>query len=332
MSAVTSSNDVFFQNYHIGGNWVYSTSSTTLNNQYYDNGFDLVLGLPGKYLVNWYFRGQEVNDHLYEVFGNNEYNSVAEAELSLEPLLPELITSHAFLVGRIIVGVGETTGSTQTAFVTPFVSTQVTNHQDLLGLQGGGPGEYYHLTISQYNTLSYTNVNNNFTSDQTINGGLTATTISGGTFYGDGSNLTGLNIYNLTGGTDGQIISKDSSSDYDYTWKYDNEVIQLQIISEGNTISNGFKGYRYIDKDLTLHKITMLSNSAATVDFRVAYSGGTIGTTGLSGQSYNVDTTLSGWVTNLSGGTFIEFYVDTAGTINTTQGVVILTIDCYKKI
>jgi hypothetical protein len=161
---------------------------------------------------------------------------------------------------------------------------------------------------------------------------ISATTISGGTLYGNGSNLTGLNIYNLTGGTNGQIISKDSSSDYDYTWKYDNEVIQLQIISEGNTISNGFKGYRYIDKDLTLHKITMLSNSAATVDFRVAYSGGTIGTTGLSGQSYNVDTTLSGWVTNLSGGTFIEFYVDTAGTINTTQGVVILTIDCYKKI
>lgn len=165
-----------------------------------------------------------------------------------------------------------------------------------------------------------------------INGSLSATTISGGTFYGDGSNLTGLNIYNLTGGTDGQIITKDSSSDYDYSWKYYNEVIQLQIISEGNTISNGFKGYRYIDKDLTLHKITMLSNSAATVDFRVAYSGGTIGTTGLSGQSYNVDTTLSGWVTNLSGGTFIEFYVDTSGTINTTQGVVILTIDCYKKI
>jgi hypothetical protein len=161
-----------------------------------------------------------------------------------------------------------------------------------------------------------------------VDGGI----ISGAYIYGDGSNLTGLNIYNLTGGTNGQIISKDSSSDYDYTWKYDNEVIQLQIISEGNTISNGFKGYRYIDKDLTLHKITMLSNSAATVDFRVAYSGGTIGTTGLSGQSYNVDTTLSGWVTNLSGGTFIEFYVDTAGTINTTQGVVILTIDCYKKI
>ena len=337
MSAVTSNDGVFFQNYHVNGNWVYTTTASTLNNEFYDDGTNLVSATTGNYLVNWYFRGQEVNDHLYEVFGNNEYISVAAAELSLEPLLPELITSHAFIVGRIIVGVGQTTGFTQTTFVTPFVSTQVTNHQDLLGLQGGGPGEYYHLSSNEYNNLAYTNVDNNFNTDQTINGGLTAitisaTTISGGTLYGNGSNLTGLNIYNLTGGTEGQIISKDSSSDYDYTWKYDNEVIQLQIISEGNTISDGFKGYRYIDKDLILHKITMLSNSAATVDFRVAYSGGTIGTTGLSGQSYNVDTTLSGWVTNLSGGTFIEFYVDTAGTINTTQGVVILTIDCYKKI
>lgn len=196
---------------------------------------------------------------------------------------------------------------------------------------------YTNNTGGTFNVLFNTVTGLTVSGNTIISSGLTATTISastisGGTLYGNGSNLTGLNIYKLTGGTEGQIISKDSSSDYDYTWKYDNEVIQLQIISEGNTISNGFKGYRYIDKDLTLHKITMLSNSAATVDFRVAYSGGTIGTTGLSGQSYNVDTTLSGWVTNLSGGTFIEFYVDTAGTINTTQGVVILTIDCYKKI
>ena len=197
ISAVTSNDGVFFQNYHIGGNWVYTTTATTLNNQYYDNGTDLVSGTPGNYLVNWYFRGLEVNDHLYEVFGNNEYTSVPEAELSLEPLLPELITSHAFLVGRIIVGVGQTTGSTQTAFVTPFVSTQVTNHEDLLGLQGGGPGEYYHLSSNEYNNLVYTNVNNNFSSDQTINGGLTATTISVTTIGTSGDCVDDIYVSNI---------------------------------------------------------------------------------------------------------------------------------------
>jgi len=332
MSAITSNDGIFFQNYHIGGNWVYTTTASTLNNKFYDNGTNLVSATTGNYLVNWYFRGQEVNDHLYEVFGNNEYPSVAAAEISLEPLLPELVTSHAFLVGRIIVGVDQTTGLTQTAFVTPFVSSQVTNHNDLLGLQGGGPGEYYHLTSNEYNNLVLTNIDNNFSVGQTINGGLTATTISGGTYYGDGSNLVGLNIYKLTGGTEGQILSKDSSSDYDYSWKYDNEVIQLQIISEGNTISDGFKGYRYIDKDLILHSAKVLSNSAATVDFRIDLTGSTVGTIGLTGQTYNVDNVLSGWTTYINGGNFIEFYVDVPGFINTTQGTVILIIEGYKKI
>ncbi len=98
-------------------------------------------------MVNWYFRGQEVNDHLYEVWSNDEYDSVADAQLSVEPLLPELITSHAFLCGRIIVQVSATTGYVESAFVRVFQSTQVTNHNDLLGLQGGGPGEYYQVPL-----------------------------------------------------------------------------------------------------------------------------------------------------------------------------------------
>jgi hypothetical protein len=253
---------------------------------------------------------------------------------------------YADVSGTLDSWVSTATTSNYGKVKTSNTSSVVISDNDLRFLKSFTGGSYSSGTLSLTNnsggTVSVTGLTTPFTGG-TVTGltnftsGLTATTISattisGGTLYGDGSNLTGLNIYNLTGGTEGQILSKDTSSNYDYSWKYDNEVIQLQIISEGNTISNGFKGYRYIDKDLILHKITMLSNSAATVDFRVSYSGGTIGTTGLSGQSYNVNTTLSGWVTNLSGGTFIEFYVDTAGTINTTQGVVILTIDCYKKI
>jgi len=344
MSAVTSSNDVFFQNYHIGGNWVYSTSSTTLNNQYYDNGFDLVLGLPGKYLVNWYFRGQEVNDHLYEVFGNNEYNSVAEAELSLEPLLPELITSHAFLVGRIIVGVGETTGSTQTAFVTPFVSTQVTNHQDLLGLQGGGPGEYYHLTISQYNTLSYTNINNNFTSDQTINGGLTATTISATTYQNlptdvrvtGGTYSGGTTIFtNNTGGTfsvSGYYTGSTDNNQYVTGFTYNNNTFTIGDNS-GNTFNatvNTVTGVT-VNGNLTVTGNTSLKGLTATTisattyqnlptDVRVTggtYSNGTATFTNNTGGTFSV----SGFSTanTFTGGTV-------SGTTNFTNGLTATTI------
>ena len=153
---VNSQDDVFFQNYHSGGTWVYTTTADTINNTFYDDGTDIVSGTPGNYLVNWYFRGQEINDHIYEVWGNDEYISVLDAEASSEPTLPELITSHAFLVGRIIIGVGETTGITQTAFGTVFQPSGYASgfHNDLLNIQGGAPGEYYHLSSNEYNNLS----------------------------------------------------------------------------------------------------------------------------------------------------------------------------------
>jgi len=150
-----------------------------LNNSYYDNGTNIVLATGGKYLVNYYYRGQESNDHLYEVYGTTQYDSVNEAEAATNPELPELISSHAFLVGRIIVLVGATTGVTQTAFATVFSPSgyvpSAGEHNDLTGLQGGTAGQYYHLTSNQYNNNAYTNVNNNFSTGQTINGDLIIT-------------------------------------------------------------------------------------------------------------------------------------------------------------
>ena len=57
--AVNSQDDIFFQVYHTGGTWTYTTTANTLNNLYYDNGTNPVLATGGKYLVNWYFRGQD---------------------------------------------------------------------------------------------------------------------------------------------------------------------------------------------------------------------------------------------------------------------------------
>jgi hypothetical protein len=157
LAAINSQDDIFFKNYHSGGTWVYTTTGDTLNNSYYDNGTNIVSGTTGKYLVNYYYRGQETNDHLYEVYGTGEYDSVVLAEASSSPELPELVSSHAFLVGRIVVGVGETTGITQTAFGTVFQPSGYAPssglHNSLSGLQGGTSGEYYHLTQNQINNL-----------------------------------------------------------------------------------------------------------------------------------------------------------------------------------
>ena len=176
---INSQDDVFFKNFHSGGTWTYTTTGNTLNNTYYDDGTDIVIATSGKYLTNYYYRGQEVNDHMYEVYSTSEYDSITEAEAATNPELPELITSHAFLVGRIIVEVGATTGITQTAFATVFQASgyapSAGNHNDLSGLQGGTGGEYYHLTSDEYNNNAYTNVDNNFSTTQTINGSLKVT-------------------------------------------------------------------------------------------------------------------------------------------------------------
>jgi hypothetical protein len=178
IGAVDSSGSTFFKNYHVGGAWTATTTGKTINNSYYDNGTDIVSATVGKFLTNWYFRGQETNGHLYEVYSPNQYDSVALAQLSLEPSLPELITSHAILVGRIIVGVGVSTGLTESAFVNTFQSTNVTSHNDLAGIQGGTAGQYYHLTSNQYNNLALTNTNNYFSVGQTVNGYMSASTFT----------------------------------------------------------------------------------------------------------------------------------------------------------
>jgi hypothetical protein len=211
LPAVDSYNDEFFKLFHSGGTWVYTLTGTTLNNSFYDNGTNVVSATTGNYLVNWYFRGQETGEHIYEVYGTNEYTNILDAEASTEPNLPELITSHAFLVGRIIVGVGLTTGVTQSAFSTVFQPSGAAGiHNDLLNIQGGAPNEYYHLSSNEYNNLAYTNVDNNFNIGQTFNNGLTATTISATTYLGlpidirvtGGTYSSGTAIFtNNTGGT-----------------------------------------------------------------------------------------------------------------------------------
>jgi hypothetical protein len=185
--------DEFYKSYHIGGSWTATTGNPYINNIYYDNGTNIVSGTTGKYLVNWYYRGEERENHFFEVYGNAQYDNISSAQLSTIPPVPELISSHTFIVGRIIIGVGLYSGTTiETVFTTPFQSTQVTSHNDLSNLQGGSAGEYYHLNANQYNNIALTNVDNNFTTSQTFNGELNINnSISATTYYGDGTNLLG---------------------------------------------------------------------------------------------------------------------------------------------
>lgn len=154
LTACNTQADTFFFSYHSGGTWVNSTTGDTINNNFYDDGTDLVVLTNNRYVVNWIYRGQEVQNHIYQVAGNAEYTTVASAQLEDPPSVPELISSHAFLVGRIIIQKGATTGLVESAFETTFNAAQVTLHNDLGSIQGGTAGEYYHTTSDEYGAIS----------------------------------------------------------------------------------------------------------------------------------------------------------------------------------
>ena len=339
---LNSQDDIFFQSFHSGGTWVYTTTGNTLNNEYYDDGTNKVLATASKYLVNWYFRGQEINDHLYEVWGNDEYDSVAEAQLSVEPSLPELVTSHAFLLGRIIVQVSATTGSVESAFVSVFQSTQVTAHNDLNTIQGGSAGEYFHLTSNQYSNNAYTNVNNNFSVGQTINGGVTATT-----YYGSGANLSGLTDVFVTGGTytNGNILFTNNTggtfnvsgftqgtltgtgvTNYLAKWNGVNELMDSQILDDGVDITFGgnsaiFTADVFVSGDTTIGNDVIIYNglSASTIS-ATTYQNLPIDVFVTGGTYSNGSTTF----TNNTGGTFnvVGFFTGYTNVVNSlTIGV-----------
>lgn len=269
LDAVNSQNDIFFQNYHIGGIWTATTTADTFNNIYYDDGTDKVSATTGSYLVNWYYRGQEINDHLYEVWGDNEYATIDDAEASGEPPLPELVSSHAFLVGRLIIEAGSFSAVTvQSSFTQQFQSSQVTVHNNLSGLQGGSAGEYYHLTQSQYNNNAYTNVDNNFSVGQTFN-----SDISGGTVYFSGTS----NLKTVTAETISNVDYIEFNTLYTPTvqegrihWDADYGTIDVDLEGSNVSLKVGLDNLYYIK-----------NQSGATIDKgRVVRAAGTLGSSG----------------------------------------------------
>lgn len=190
---INSNDDTFFVNYHTSGSWDRTTSLNTINNNYYDDGTNLVVLGSNKYVVNWFYKGIESAAHIYEVIGTNQYSTISQAQLEDPPQTPNIISSHAVLVGRIIVRKGENIGVIESAFTHTFNPTQVTSHNDLSELQGGTSDQYYHLTLDQYNNNTYNNSSNTFTSDQYISGSLFISgSIESNSFVGNGSQLTNL--------------------------------------------------------------------------------------------------------------------------------------------
>jgi len=142
--------------YHSGGNWT-STNITQYNNTQYDDGTNLQSTSSNRYVVNWVYECVSETDLVFIVLGGANYK-LAEAQASVAPTLPSIISSTAVLVGRIIVQQGASSSTEiDSAFTTSLGTGTATNHNDLMNIQSapsGVAGEYYHTSSDQATVIS----------------------------------------------------------------------------------------------------------------------------------------------------------------------------------
>jgi hypothetical protein len=120
-----------------------SHTAPVIDNGHYDNGTEQVL-TAGKWVINYIYRGIEEQDHVYTTL-SDQFDSLEAAQASSTiTFLPEIISSHAILIGRIIVESGATTGFTiESAFTDAFAATtSITDHGFLTGLADDDHPQY----------------------------------------------------------------------------------------------------------------------------------------------------------------------------------------------
>ena len=100
----------------------------------------------GYYGIVYLYRGVEEADHTYAVYGTAEYATLDLAKASSAiGSIPELVSSHAVLLGRVIFQKGMTTGFTiESAFTTTFAAASpITAHGSLSGLANDDHTQYF---------------------------------------------------------------------------------------------------------------------------------------------------------------------------------------------
>lgn len=157
VDAISTSTDNLRLFYHAGGTWTVSVQSQ-YNNTQYDNGTNLVTLTSNRYAVNWLFRGIESQKHLYVVLGTGDY-TLAQAQEAVLPAIPIAISSHAMLIGKLIVQNGSNTAtSIQSAFDTQFSQATPSAHNDLTGRDVSDTHPSGSISFSPTGTLTGTTV------------------------------------------------------------------------------------------------------------------------------------------------------------------------------
>jgi len=196
--------------YHNSGIWT-EADVTAYNNTQYDNGTNLATLTAGRHAVNWVFRNM-VTDELDIVLGTGDY-TLAQAEASTLPALPEQISNFYVLCGRIIVRKSENTAyAIENVSTSTFNQAAVTVHNDLSSLQGGTTGEYYHLTSAQSTALATPIASTSINWD---NVNISNPILMGGINWQDATiapAVDGVNVWNISDKDSNAILSVDSTN------------------------------------------------------------------------------------------------------------------------
>jgi hypothetical protein len=135
-----------------GSSWN-NTSSIGYDNVHYNTTGGLAALTPLSWSANFVYRNITDPDSVDAsiVLSNAQYPTEFAADSSQPPSdLPYQINDMGLLVGRFIIQSGSTTPTIQSAYTNTFAAASVTRHENLLGLQGGQGGQYYHLTSAEY--------------------------------------------------------------------------------------------------------------------------------------------------------------------------------------
>ena len=143
--------------YHSASTW--QVSITTSNpghyvDNLYDDGNNLQTLPSGSYVVNYIYRAiGSANRTLITL--SDIFTNLSEADIASPPIPPEDFAEFSPLIGRVVAQSGSATPiMVNTIFRVIFPPTQLSQHNDLLNIQGGERDEYYHLTADEYGTTS----------------------------------------------------------------------------------------------------------------------------------------------------------------------------------
>jgi hypothetical protein len=199
---------------------VTSHTSPIIRNDVYDDGTGFQALTTGEFVINWIWRGIESQDHVYTMLSNKFTSAEAARSTNNIGAIPDLISSHALLIGRVIVeynGVVDA-GNIESAFSETFsAASGITQHNDLSGIQGGSSAasEYYHVPAQIFSNLTSgvyqaTSATSNITSNAFPSANTTqfaGTNFAGTNISGTmGTNGLSLSVAAGGGGADGYNI------------------------------------------------------------------------------------------------------------------------------